>query len=223
MTTTIKLWSRLEIQMHCWPTWPCFSLLDLTTLTLPPCNDPLMVEQTKELLNSQKGFLVLCLKSLHFGNFCYFFTLGALLASWWTPLIPSQPAVWTPREQKIKRDQQKTRNDFIHSKICLVCYFFTILTIFFIFVAQSLFLPLVDPSYPHPASSMNPLREQGIWGDQKNTSYGFVYHEIGLLCPFFSIPVIFSILASFGTHSAPCKLLCPHPSPLYEPPDRIMH
>ena len=85
-------------------------------------------------------------------------------------------------------------------------------------MAQSLFLPLVDPSYPHPASSMNPLREQGIWGDQKNTSYGFIYHEIGLLCPFFSIPVIFSILASFGTHSAPCKLLCPHPSPLYEPP-----
>ena len=63
--------------MHCWPTWPCFSLLDLTTLTLPPCNDPLMVEQTNELLNSQKGFLILCLKSLHFGNFCYFFTLGA--------------------------------------------------------------------------------------------------------------------------------------------------
>ena len=172
-----------------------------------------MVEQTKELLNSQKGFLVLCLKSLHFGNFCYFFTLGALLASWWTPLISSQPAVWTPREQKIKRDQQKTRNDFIHSKICLVCYFFTILTIFFIFVAQSLFLPLVDPSYPHPASSMNPLREQGIRGDQKNTSYGFVYHEIGLLCPFFSIPVIFSIFASFGTHSALCKLLCPIPAP----------
>ena len=203
--------------MHCWPTWPCFSLLDLTTLTLPPCNDPLMVEQTNELLNSQKGFLILCLKSLHFGNFCYFFTLGALLASWWTPLISSQPAVWTPREQKIKRDQQKTRNDFIHSKICLVCYFFTILTIFFIFVAQSLFLPLVDPSYPHPASSMNPLREQGIWGDQKTQV--MVSFTMKLACFVLSLPFqwFFPFLPLLGPILPHVNSFAPIPAPYMNP------